>query len=84
MARMTNKEIDMLLKNCDELQRRTQWAEGCMYNSVRCFDACMRAFDTDVLPAEAIAFKVFLTAPIMQYGEIRIHRDGRMETWITH
>lgn len=82
--RMTNQEIEKLLANCDELQRRTQYAEGCMHTSARCFDACMRAFDTDKAPANWIAFKIFLAAPVMQYGEARIYRNGHMEMSITH
>lgn len=76
---MKNINIDRLIESCDLLQHRTILAEGCMHSSVRCFDACMRAFDREVLPAEAITFKVYFNAPIMAYGEATIYRDGRME-----
>lgn len=75
---MTNINIDKLLDNCQLLQNRTVYAEGCMHSSVRCFDACMRAFDSK-LPAEAVTFRIFFNVPIMAYGEATIHRDGRME-----
>lgn len=75
---MTNINIDKLLDNCQLLQNRTTYAEGCMHSSVRCFDACMRAFDSKP-SAEAVTFRIYLNAPIMAYGEATIHRDGRME-----
>lgn len=76
---MTSINIDRLLESCDQLQRRTCTAEGCMSSSVRCFNACMRAFDRKDLPAEAVTFRIFLNAPVMKYGEATIHRDGHME-----
>lgn len=75
---MNNINIDRLIESCDTLQRRTCTAEGCMSSSVRCFDACMRAFD-NALPAQAITFRVFLNAPVMKYGEATIYMDGHME-----
>ena len=77
---MTHINIDRLISSCDDLQRRTIYAAGCMHSSARAFDACMRAFDRADLPAEAVTFRVFLNAPVMEYGEITIHRDGCMET----
>jgi len=76
---MTAINIERLIEACDTLQRRTTYAEGCMHTSARCFDACMRAFDCKALPAEAVTFRIFLNAPVLQYGEATIHRDGRME-----
>lgn len=73
-----NINIDKLIENCDLLERRTLPDKGCMSSSVRCFDACMRAFDCAV-PAEAVTFKVYLGMQVMAYGEATIHRDGRME-----
>lgn len=71
--------IDKLIQSCDTLQKHTALMDGCLHSSVRCFDACMRAFDRKVLPAEAITFKVYLSYPVDSYGEATIHRDGRME-----
>ena len=76
---MPTINIDRLLDACAQLQRRTTYAAGCMHTSVRCFDACMRAFDRTDIPAEAVTFRIFLNAPIMRYGEATIHRDGSME-----
>ena len=71
-------DILALIKACDTLQSRTTYAEGCMHTSARCFDACMRAFDSE-LPAEAVTFQIFINAPVMKQGEATIHRDGRLE-----
>lgn len=76
---MKQLNVGEIIKACDRLQRLTVQADGCMSSSVRCFDACMRAFDSAALPAQAITFKVFLNAPVMEYGEITIYRDGHME-----
>lgn len=73
-----NINIDGVIAACDTLQRRTIPTKGCMHSSVRCFDACMRAFDSK-LPAEAVTFRIFLNAPVMKPGEATIHRDGCLE-----
>ena len=70
--------VSRLIEACDTLQRRTQYAEGCLSSSVRAFNACMRAFDRKEGAVEAITFKVFFTAPVMQYGVATIWRDGTM------
>ena len=75
---MKTLNIERIIESCDTIQRRTCISDGCMHSSVRCFDACMRAFDCD-LPAEAISFRIFINAPVMKYGEATIHRDGSME-----
>lgn len=75
---MTTINIHGVIAACDTLQRRTVRADGCMHSSVRCFNACMRAFDCK-LPAEAVTFRIYLNAPVMKYGEATIYRDGRME-----
>lgn len=72
-------DIDNLIKSCDLLQQRTISCAGYMHSSVRCFDACMRAFDRKALPAEAITFAVYFNAPVMKPGKATIYRDGRME-----
>ena len=76
---MTQINIPALIDSCDALQRRTIWKEGFMHSSSRCFDACMRLFDTKHAPAESVTFRVFFNAPVMKEGEATIHRDGRME-----
>lgn len=77
---MKNINIDKLIESCNILQRHTDpFMEGCLHSSVKAFDACMRAFDRKVLPAEAVTFKVYLSYPVSSYGEATIHRDGRME-----
>ena len=77
---MNNIDIEKLIKNCDILQKYTvPFKDGCMHSSVRCFDACMRTFDREVLPAEAITFKIYLAAPVNAYGKATFYRDGKME-----
>ena len=75
---MTHIDIDKLLTACDTLERRTQYAEGCMHTSTMAFNACMRAFDTKALPAEAVTFRIFFAAPVLRYGEATIGRDGSL------
>ena len=79
---MTNTNIDKLLDNCQLLQNRTIYAEGCMHSSTRCFDACMRAFDAKV-PAQSITFKIYFNAPILAESEATFYRAGRMEMKLT-
>ena len=76
---MKNINTDKLITSCDILQKHTVLKEGCLHSSVKAFDACMRAFDRDVLPAEAITFRVYLAAPVDSHGEATFYRDGRME-----
>ena len=76
---MLSINTDKLITSCDILQKYTVLKEGCLHSSVKAFDACMRAFDRDVLPAEAITFRVYLAAPVDSYGEATFYRDGRME-----
>lgn len=77
---MKNINTDKLITSCDILQKYTvPFVDGCLHSSVKAFDACMRAFDRDILPAEAITFKVYLAAPVDSYGEATFYRDGRME-----
>lgn len=71
--------IDNLIKSCDLLQQRTIPCAGYMHSSVRCFGACMRAFDRKACSAESITFAVYFNAPVMKPGEATIYRDGRME-----
>lgn len=78
--KMTNEAIDKLIKSCDTLQRRTTPAgPEYMASSVRCFDACMRAFDRQDSAVESITFRVYMNAPVSKPGFAKIHRDGRME-----
>ena len=74
---MININIDSIINACDTIQRRTAPSQGCMHSSVRCFDACMRAFGCKP-PAESITFRIFLNAPVMKYGEATISRDGAL------
>ena len=77
---MTNINIDKLIESCDILQRHTDaFVEGCVHGSPKVFRACMTNFDREVLPAEAVTFRVFLSYPVASYGEATIHRDGTME-----
>lgn len=79
---MTNSTIDNLLNSCDRLQRYTlpgEPGEGLMHSSVKCFNACMRAFDRKGLTPESITFRVYFKAPVNAYGFAAIHRDGTME-----
>lgn len=80
---MKEINIEKLIESCDKLQDRTIAKEGCMSSSVRCFDACMRSFDTTP-PANNITFKIFLNAPVLKPGEATIYRDGRMEMRTTY
>ena len=75
---MANVHLNGVLNACDAVQRRTVYAEGCMHNSAKCFDACMRAF-SGKLAAESITFKVFFNAPVMRLGEVTIHRNGEYQ-----
>ena len=77
---MTNLNIDGIYDACNAVQQRTIYAEGYMHSSVRCYDACMRAF-TGRPAAEAITFKIFLNAPIMKPGEVTIHRNGEFRMY---
>ena len=76
---MTNINLDSLLDACAQLQRKTIWHDGCMHSSAKCFDACMRAFDRKVLPAQAITFAVYFNTPILAPGFARITRDGNIQ-----
>ena len=78
---MTNSTIDNLLNSCERLQRYTLPGEGLMHSSVKCFNACMRAFDRKGLTPESITFRVYFNAPVNAYGYAKIHRDGTMEMW---
>ena len=75
---MSTINLEGVLNACDTLQRRTIMQDGCMHSSVRCFDACMRAF-TGKPAAEAITFRIYLNAPVMRPGEATIHRDGAIQ-----
>ena len=75
---MANINIDGVIAACDKIQQRTIPCKGYMHSSVRCFDACMRAFDCKI-PAEAITFSIYFNAPVMKQGEATIHRDGTFE-----
>lgn len=81
MSRITNTAVATLIELCDKLQQVTIGTRGYMHSSCRCFDACMRAFDTDRLPAEAITFRVYFNVPVMKKGFARIHNDGTMQMW---
>ena len=76
---MNAMNINKLIESCETLQRRTLPEKGYMHSSVRCFDACMRAFDNSRLPAEAITFRIFFNYPVLREGRATIHRDGTME-----
>lgn len=78
---MTNSTIDNLLNSCERLQRYTLPGEGLMHSSVKCFNACMRAFDRKGLTPESITFRVYFKAPVNAYGFAAIHRDGTMGMW---
>ena len=75
---MTTSDIDRLINSCNLLQMRTTAEPGYMHSSARCFDACMRVFDSKI-PAESITFRIFLNAPVLKPGEATIYRDGHME-----
>lgn len=76
---MENINVAALIEACDRLQAKTITAKGCMHSSVRCFDACMRAFDNSRLSAQAITFNVYFNAPVLKPGTATIYRDGRIE-----
>lgn len=82
---MTNIAIDNLLASCATLERRTLYAgRDYMHSSVRCFNACMRAFDSKTLPAEAVTFNVWLTYPVDRPGLATISKDGTMVLRVNH
>lgn len=76
---MTNIHIDKLINSCDTLAHRITTIGGEFHGASWIFNQCMRAFDNDALPAQAITFSVFINAPVMKAGEATIHRDGRLE-----
>lgn len=75
---MTNINIPGVIKACDSLAHRIITVEGKYHRSAFLFDQCMRAFDCERLPANAITFSVFLNAPVMREGTATIYRDGQL------
>ena len=75
---MDKINIDKLIQTCAILSKRICTIEGHRHSSSWIFDQCMRVFDCK-LPAESITFTVYINAPVMDWGEATIYRDGSMQ-----
>ena len=71
--------IDGVYEATNTLYHRILTIGGQRHGAAWIYDQCMRAFDCEALPAEAITFSVYIGSPVMKPGEATIHRDGRLE-----
>ena len=75
---MSNINISALLNASATLAHRITRMEGGAHGSAWIFNQCMRAFDRNELPAQAVTFTVFYNAPVMRGGIATIDRGGNL------
>lgn len=76
--------IDKIDQASRTLAHRVQaFHDGCISGEVRIFNACMRMFDATP-PAQAVTFRVFYGAPVMQYGTATIDSSGNLICQLDH